>query len=159
MRRRSLQAVQLLKDAVDRDPGFFFAYCELATAHDRIYLAGVDHSNDRLTKAATALEKAQSLRSLRRGDLHLALAEHRYCGYFDFDGAMAELAIAREMLPTIRGCCNYPDSLSAAEESGRVNAGHGTCPRSGSEEFLYSAADGFKLRIPPAIQEGTVRSG
>ena len=34
------QAVQLLDQAVARDPSFFDAYCQLAGAHDRIYFLG-----------------------------------------------------------------------------------------------------------------------
>ena len=36
-----LQAVQLLDQAVARDPSFFDAYCQLAGAHDRIYFGAV----------------------------------------------------------------------------------------------------------------------
>ena len=35
------QAVELLDEAVARDPVFFDAYCQLAGAHDRIYFGGV----------------------------------------------------------------------------------------------------------------------
>ena len=37
------QAVELLDQAVARDPVFFDAYCQLAGAHDRIYFGAFDH--------------------------------------------------------------------------------------------------------------------
>jgi tetratricopeptide (TPR) repeat protein len=45
-----------------------------------------------------AIEAAVRLRS-DAGEAHLARAEHLYRGYHDFDGALAELEIARRMLP------------------------------------------------------------
>ena len=42
------QAVQLLEQAVARDPLFFDAYCQMAAAHDRMYFLGFDHSDGRL---------------------------------------------------------------------------------------------------------------
>src|SRR5438552_8658967 len=50
------QAVQLLDDAVARDPGFFDAYCQLAGAHDRIYFGGFDHTDARLKLAETVIQ-------------------------------------------------------------------------------------------------------
>ena len=93
------KAVELLQDALERDPSFFIAYCELASAHDQIYLAGLDHSDSRLAQAATAIGKARKLRPQSRGELQLASAGHLYCGYMDYDGAIAELSTARKTLP------------------------------------------------------------
>jgi TolB-like protein/tRNA A-37 threonylcarbamoyl transferase component Bud32 len=92
------QAVQLLDQAVSRDPMFFLAYGELAGAHDRIYFLGFDHTDARIKLAETAL---QSMRRLRpeSGETHLALAQHFYWAYADFDRAQQELAAARNTLP------------------------------------------------------------
>jgi len=92
------QAVQLLDQAVARDPFFFLAYGELAGAHDRIYFLGFDHNEPRLKSAEAAI---QSIRRLRpdSGETHLALAQHYYWAYQDFDRAREELAIARHTLP------------------------------------------------------------
>ncbi len=43
-----LQAIDLLNQAVARDPSFFQAYCELAWAHSSLYYFGVDHTPARL---------------------------------------------------------------------------------------------------------------
>jgi TolB-like protein/Flp pilus assembly protein TadD len=93
-----LNAVQLFEQAVTRDPSFFTAYCQLAGAHDRIYFLGLDHTEARLKLAETAI---QSIRRLRpdSGELHLALAQHLYWGYRDYDRAREELAAAKRVLP------------------------------------------------------------
>jgi serine/threonine-protein kinase len=93
-----MQAVQLLDQAVARDPLFFLAYGELAGAHDRIYFLGFDHTDARLKLSETAL---QSIRRLRpeSGETHLALAQHLYWAYQDFDRARDELATAQRTLP------------------------------------------------------------
>ena len=93
-----LAAVDLLKQALARDPSFFAAQCELAFAHDHVYLHGVDHTSARLALAQAALEAAFRLRP-DAGEAHLARAEHLYAGYLDYDGALAELDLARGTLP------------------------------------------------------------
>ena len=92
------QAVQLLDQAVARDPLFFLAYGELAGAHDRIYFLGFDHTDARLKLSETAI---QSIRRLRpdSGETHLALAQHLYWAYQDYDRAKEELAVSRHTLP------------------------------------------------------------
>jgi TolB-like protein/tRNA A-37 threonylcarbamoyl transferase component Bud32 len=93
-----MQAVQLLDQAIARDPLFFLAYGELAGAHDRLYFLGYDRTEARLKLAETAI---QSIRRLRpeSGETHLALAQHLYWAYQNFDRAREELAIARRTLP------------------------------------------------------------
>ena len=93
-----LQAVQLLDQAIARDPLFFDAYCQLAGAHDRIYFLGFDHTEPRLKHSETAM---QSIRRLRpdSGETHLALAQHLYWAYEDYDRARGELDAARATLP------------------------------------------------------------
>src|ERR1700720_3123453 len=93
-----LQAVELLNQAVARDPAFLLAWCELASNHDQLYFYGYDHTPARLASAEAAVEKAKSLRA-DAGETHLAVAQHRYRGYRDYDGARAEIAIAQRTLP------------------------------------------------------------
>jgi TolB-like protein/tRNA A-37 threonylcarbamoyl transferase component Bud32/Tfp pilus assembly protein PilF len=92
------QAVELLDQAVARDSYFFLAYGELAGAHDRIYFLGFDHTEARLKLSEAAI---QSIRRLRpdSGETHLALAQHFYWAFQDYDRAKEELAIARRTLP------------------------------------------------------------
>ena len=92
------QAIELLNAAVARDPSFFEAYCALAGRHDQIYFFGFDHTPARLAAAETAVEKAFRIRP-KAGEAHLARAYHLYNGYLDYEGALAELELARHTLP------------------------------------------------------------
>ena len=92
------QAVELLNQAIARDPAFFLAYCRLAEAYDALYFQGVDHTLARLALANSAIDAAFRLKP-DSGEAHLALATHFYHGYFDYDHARDELAIAVRTLP------------------------------------------------------------
>ena len=85
-----LQAISLLNQAVTRDSSFFDAYCQLAYAHDILYILGHDHTPARLALAEEAIEAAFRLRP-DAGEAHLARAENLYRGYLSYDGALAEL--------------------------------------------------------------------
>lgn len=93
-----LQAIDLLNQAVVRDPSFFQAYCRLAEAHDSLYNFGLDHTSARLALADAAIEAASRLRP-NAGETHLARARNIYQGYLDYNGALAELELARQTLP------------------------------------------------------------
>jgi TolB-like protein/Tfp pilus assembly protein PilF len=93
-----LPAIDLLDRAVARDPSFFEAYCELANAHDTIYFNEVDHTPARLALARSAIQRAFRIRP-GAGEAHFAQAVHLYRGYRDYDGALAELEVARQTLP------------------------------------------------------------
>jgi TolB-like protein/Tfp pilus assembly protein PilF len=97
-------AVDLLSQAVTRDPSFVLAYCRLGSAHDACYFQNVDHTPARLAMAKSAIDTAFRLKP-DSGEAHLALASHLYYGYFDYDGARDELAMAQRSLP------NNPDVL------------------------------------------------
>jgi serine/threonine protein kinase/tetratricopeptide (TPR) repeat protein len=92
------QAVELLDQAVTRDPAFFDAYCQLAAAHDRIYFGAFDHSDARLKLAESVMQSIQRLQP-ERGETHLALAQHYYYAYRDYNRARQELVLADLMLP------------------------------------------------------------
>ena len=92
------QAVDLLNQAIARDPAFFEAYCQLAYANDNLYFLGNDHTPARLALAEAAIQSAFRLRP-DAGEAHLARAENLYRGYLDYDGALAELQMARKSLP------------------------------------------------------------
>src|SRR5213082_373244 len=95
--RDLLQATELLKQAVARDPLFFQAYCQLAFTEINIY-GVLDHSAARLAAAEAAVQAATRLRP-DAGETHLARARNLYWGYLDYDGALRELEIARQNLP------------------------------------------------------------
>jgi serine/threonine protein kinase len=96
-----LEAIDLLNQIVVRDPSFLDAYCQLAYAHDWLYFGGgygLDHTPARLALAEAAIETAARLNP-NAGETHLARAQNLYWGYLDYNGALAELKIARQTLP------------------------------------------------------------
>ncbi len=92
------QAVELLNQAITRDPAFLLAYCKLAEAHDGIYWEAIDRTPNRLDLAKSAINSAFRLRP-DSGEAHLALAVHFYNGYLDYEHAREELAIAVQTMP------------------------------------------------------------
>ena len=94
----TLRAIDLLNQAVARDPSFFKAYCRLVVAHDQLYFFGLNHTPARLAAAEAAVQQAFRIRP-NAGEVHLARAHHLYNGYLDYDGALAELQVARRSLP------------------------------------------------------------
>ena len=93
------RAIELLDQAVKRDPSFFDAYCQLAYAHEQLYAVfGFDHTPARLAQAEAALQAATRLRP-DASETHLARAQYLYFGPRDYAGALAELESARRALP------------------------------------------------------------
>ena len=93
------KAIELLDEAVKRDPSFFDAYCQLAWAHEQLYaVRGFDHTPARLALAEAAVQAATRLRP-DAAETHLARAQYLYYGVRDYAGALAELEIARRALP------------------------------------------------------------
>ena len=93
-----LKAADLLNQAVANDSSFFQAHCQLSHTHDLLYFFGFDRTSARLALAESAIQAAFGLRP-DSGEAHLARAENLYRGYLDYDGALAELEVARQTLP------------------------------------------------------------
>jgi TolB-like protein/Tfp pilus assembly protein PilF len=93
------KAIELLDEAVKRDPSFFDAYSQLAYAHEELYaVSGSDHTPARLVLAEAAVQAATRLRP-DAAETHLARAQYLYFGLRDYAGALAEVEIARRALP------------------------------------------------------------
>jgi TolB-like protein/Tfp pilus assembly protein PilF len=93
------KAIELLDEAVKRDPSFFDAYCQLAFAHESLYaVRASDHTPARLALAEAAVQAATRLRP-DAAEAHLARAQYVYFGRRDYAGALAELELARRGLP------------------------------------------------------------
>jgi len=92
------EAARLLNQAIERDPAFALAYYQLAQAHDQFFFAGIDHTPARLAKADAAIQSLTRLRP-NSGEAHLALANHLYGAYLDYDRAREELKLAQQSLP------------------------------------------------------------
>src|SRR5438067_10891902 len=93
-----LQAIELLNQAVARDPNFLLAYCRLGYAQDFLYIANLDRTPARCAAANTAVQAALRLQP-NSGEAHLALAWHLYSCYLDYDHAREELGVAQPLLP------------------------------------------------------------
>ena len=92
------EAVDLLDQAIKRDPNFFLAYCQLAAAHNYLYFFGLDHTPARLALADGALKTIIRMRP-DAGETHLARADFLYRCYLEYEKARAELALAQRALP------------------------------------------------------------
>ena len=154
-----LQAIDLLNQAVARDPAFLLAWCELAIAHDNLYFLGNDHTAARLALAEGAVQTALRLRP-DAGEAHLARAGHLYRGYLDYDGARAELAIAQRTLP------NDPQTFELAgyidRRQGRWESSARNLERAielDPRNFFYPATDFAQLSIPSPLRRDGRRSG
>jgi TolB-like protein/Tfp pilus assembly protein PilF len=97
-RENDFKAVQVLDQAVARDPAFLLAHCQLAYAHDDIYFLNFDRTETRLALAETSVRAAVRLQP-DSGETHLAQAIHFYWGYLNYDGAREELTKAQRTLP------------------------------------------------------------
>src|SRR6266576_3541489 len=93
-----LKAADLLNQALAKDSSFFQAHCLISHTHDLLYFFGFDRTPARLALAESAIESAFRLRP-DSGEAHLARAENLYRGHLDYDGALAELELARQTLP------------------------------------------------------------
>ena len=92
------KAIELLDEAVKRDPSFFDAYCQLAYGHEQLYAtSGSDHTPERLALAEAAVQAATRLRP-DAAETHLARANYLYYGLRDYASALAQLEIARRAL-------------------------------------------------------------
>ena len=96
------QAIELLNQAVTRDPSFFEAYCQLVYLHAFAYSTGIDHTAGRMALADAALQAAVRLRP-NAGETHLTRANYLYFGPRDYAAALAELENARRSLPNDPG--------------------------------------------------------
>jgi tetratricopeptide (TPR) repeat protein len=91
------KAISLLEEATRKDSKFALAYCLIANAHDILYFYGIDHTPERRALSDAAVNEALRLRP-DLPDAHLALANHLYYCYRDFERARVQIAIAGQTL-------------------------------------------------------------
>ncbi len=92
----NLKAINLLERAVARDARFFPAYCAIARLHVELYTSGAARAH--LQVAEASIRKAFQIQP-DAGEVHLAQAHYLARGLRDYDGARAELELARRALP------------------------------------------------------------
>ena len=91
-------AVHMFNRAVELDPDFTLAYAELSKVHSEIYHMGYDHTNERISKANAALDRALQLQP-ELPEVHLALGYYHYWCHNAYQQALEEFAIALKGLP------------------------------------------------------------
>ena len=149
------KAIELLDEAVKRDPSFFDAYCQLAYAHESLYaVRAFDHTPARLALAEAAVQAATRLRP-DAAETHLARAQYLNFGLRDYAGALAELEIARRALPNDPRLFELTGLHSAAARpAGGRSAQSGARGGAGSAQPFYSATDRDQLPISGALCRG-----
>jgi TolB-like protein/Flp pilus assembly protein TadD len=95
---RLVQAVDLLRQATQRDPAFLQAWCLLAEVQLDLYWERMDHTDARLESSRAAVEQAVRLQP-DAGETHLAQGIYYYHGLSDYGRALQELALAGRTLP------------------------------------------------------------
>src|SRR6266568_4543356 len=97
------QRISFLDQAVERDPKFVLAYCELTKAYDILYLTRQvtpveNRTVDHRALAEAALAKARRIQP-DIGPVHLALAYHFLWANNDLSQAHVEIDLARRTMP------------------------------------------------------------
>jgi non-specific serine/threonine protein kinase len=91
-------AIQMFERAVELDPEFALSYAALSKLHSQMHNEGFDRSEERLSWAKAAVEKALEFQP-ELPEAHLAFAYYYYWGYRDYERALEELALAESGLP------------------------------------------------------------
>ena len=140
------KAIELLDEAVKRDPSFFDAYCQLAGAHETLYATtGLHHTPARLALAEAPLQAGTKLRP-DAAETHLARAQYLYHGLRDYAGALAELEIARRTLPNDPGLFELTGYI--LRRRGQQEEGLRNLQRAAEldpRNFFYAATDRAQL--------------
>jgi tetratricopeptide (TPR) repeat protein len=97
-KRSLLQAITLLEEAVRRDPKFVRAHCLMCEIHLELYWGGFDHTDARRQLARVALQNAENLEA-DSGEVHMQKGLFAYHGFRDYDRALSEFELARQLLP------------------------------------------------------------
>ena len=92
------QAIDLLQQALAKDPKFALAAALLGRAHMYVFFFSPDRTEARLTAAKTADDQALGLQP-DLGEGHFALALYWYWGFRDYARAQDELDLARKVMP------------------------------------------------------------
>ncbi len=92
------RAVELLEEAVALDPGFIQAWSRLSQHHSGWYSNGLDKTEERLSKARFAMQKADAI-DPDHAYAHLARGTFQYLGFRNYDQALEEFLAASRLVP------------------------------------------------------------
>ena len=99
-------AIQMYDKAVELDTRFALAYAQLSRAHLFMYWMFYDHTDKRLAMGQDALDKVLEL-APDLLEAHLALGHYYYHGHLDYDNALEQFAIARQIQPNNSDLMSY----------------------------------------------------
>jgi len=98
------QAIEMYERAIELDPNFTIAYIALSFVQSRMYVSGMDHTEERLARSKVAVDRALQLEP-DLPEAKDALAHYHYRGFLDYDRATDILESIRRARP------NYELSL------------------------------------------------
>ncbi len=97
-RENGEKALQLLEEALERDPAFALAHSLASRFHGELFWFGFDRTRDRREKAKAEAETALRIRP-DLGEARLALAYYYYYGRRQYEQARHELILALRATP------------------------------------------------------------
>ncbi len=77
----------MFERAVELDPEFALSYAALSKEHSWTHFVGWDRTEERLSRAKVAVDKALELQP-ELPEAHLALGYYHYYGYLDYERAL-----------------------------------------------------------------------
>jgi len=162
------EVIAAYTQAVERDPGFAQAWCQLSGMHGLMYwFGGVDPSPERRALAAAALQQAQKL-APEAPETRVAEGTFRYFCDNDWQGALDKFAAAEPDLPNDaqlhyriavahRRLGQWAEAIRRFERSAELNPKDLANSISLVETLMllrrYSKASATLERFPPAFQE------
>jgi serine/threonine protein kinase len=97
-RREVTFAIELFEKAVNLNPQFALAFVSLSRAHSSMHWFHWDRSDERVAKAKQAIDKALEI-DPDLPEAYLGLAHYYYYCKLDYDNALEQLFIAKEINP------------------------------------------------------------
>jgi serine/threonine protein kinase/tetratricopeptide (TPR) repeat protein len=91
-------AQEMFERAIELDPEFALAQADLSRTHSLLYFHGYDRSNDCVSNAKAAADRAHTLKP-DLAEVHLAYGYYYYYCKHDLESAFAELERLRHFLP------------------------------------------------------------
>ena len=88
--------IKMYQKAIELDPNFALAYAMLSRAHGGYYWFYYDRSEERLKKSKEAADRALQINP-QLPEAHIALGMYYYTGRLDYENALKEFAVAKEL--------------------------------------------------------------
>ncbi len=140
-------AADMYQKAADRDPNFALAWAALSECHSGMYWFFYDHTEERLTKAKNAVDRALRI-DPALPEAHMSLGYYYYWGRLDYENALSELSVA------LKGKPNDGRLLlgigAVQRRQGRMKEAIASMTRAievdpRRSEYLYNAAQTYEL--------------